>query len=80
MRARDRPRSRKAPALLDSEHRELLVRTRDLIERTRREIAELREEIHAAQETIELSSKLLLRSGSRKAGKSALIGTEEGLG
>ena len=47
---------------MDSEHRELLNKTRQLIETTRGEISQLREEIELARNTVDHSYKLLART------------------
>jgi hypothetical protein len=46
---------------MDSEHRDLMTKTRALIETTRSEIAQLREEIQSAWTTIDRSQRVLSR-------------------
>ena len=47
---------------MDSEHRDLVIKTRALIETTRREILELREEIESARTTVDRTQRLLSRT------------------
>jgi len=47
---------------MDSEHRDLMIKTRALIETTRSEISQLREEIQSAWTTIDRSQRLLSRT------------------
>jgi hypothetical protein len=47
---------------MDSEHLDLMTKTRALIETTRREILQLREEIQSAWNTIDRSQRLLSRT------------------
>src|SRR5262249_45786633 len=47
---------------MDSEHRDLVTKTRALIETTRSEISQLREEIQSAWTTIDRSQRLLSRT------------------
>jgi hypothetical protein len=49
---------------MDSEHHDLMTKTRALIETTRREISQLREEIQSAWNTIDRSQRLLSRTES----------------
>ena len=44
---------------MDSEHRDLVVKTRELIEHTRQEISQLREELRSAWNTVGQSQRLL---------------------
>ena len=46
---------------MDSEHRDLLMKTWELIETTREEVLQLREEIELARNTVARSQKLLSR-------------------
>src|SRR5262245_15127474 len=52
--------SRASP--MDSEHRDLVTKTRALIETTRREILQLREEIESARTTVDRTQRLLSRT------------------
>jgi len=47
---------------MDSQHRDLMTKTRALIETTRYEISQLREEIQSAWNTIDRSQRLLSRT------------------
>ena len=47
---------------MDSEHRDLVTKTRALIETTRREILQLGEEIESARHTVDRSQRLLSRT------------------
>jgi len=47
---------------MDSEHRDLVTKTRALIETTRREILQLREEIESARTTVDRTQRLLSRT------------------
>jgi hypothetical protein len=48
---------------MDSENRDLLMKTWGLIETTRDEVLRLREEIELARKTVDRSQRLLLRIG-----------------
>src|SRR5262249_61878216 len=52
--------SRASP--MDSEHRDLVTKTRALIETPRREILQLREEIESAWTTVDRTQRLLSRT------------------
>src|SRR5215472_5676561 len=58
--ADDRKPSGASP--MDSEHRDLVTKTRALIETTRREILQLREEIESARTTVDRTQRLLSRT------------------
>jgi len=47
---------------MDSEHRDVVTKTRALIETTRREISQLREEIDSARTTVDRAQRLLSRT------------------
>jgi hypothetical protein len=51
---------------MDSENRDLLMKTWGLIETTREEVVRLREEIELARKTVDRSQRLLARTGPSK--------------
>jgi hypothetical protein len=51
---------------MDSENRDLLMKTWGLIETTRDEVLRLREEIELARKTVDRSQRLLARTGPSK--------------
>ena len=56
---------------MESEHRDLVVKTRELIEHTRQEISQLREELRSAWNAVAQSQRLLSHVERRRS--SALV-------
>jgi hypothetical protein len=51
---------------MDSEHRDLMVKTRELVEHTRQEISQQREELQSAWNAVGQSQRLLSRVGRQR--------------
>jgi len=60
------PLEYRGSGFLDSEHRNLVVKTRELIEHTRQEISQLREELQSGWNAVGQSQRLLSRVERRR--------------